>query len=149
MPTDNKINIDEGVLSIHGPEWNGRIGELEPATADNELDPLQKVPDNVTLELKISPEQAAAIVESLKPTIEKIKQAFRQIGEQLTQTFKKIVVAARKSADEYMDNLLYCANDNPRWWHLYKHAKKWRTRKKYRNKLMQQLRRKLAAEAVT
>lgn len=145
MPTDNKINIDEGVLTINGQEWDGKIGELEPATADSELDPLPKVPDNVTLELKISPEQAAAIVESLKPTIEKLKQAFRQIGEQLAQTFKKIVEAAHKSADEYMDNLLYCANDNPKWWHLYKHAKKWRTRKKYRKKLMQQLLRKLEA----
>ena len=145
MPTDNKINIDEGVLSIYGQEWDGKIGELEPATADSELDPLPKVPDNVTLELKISPEQAAAIVESLKPTIEKLKQAFRQIGEQLTQTFKKIAENMRKNMDMCIDTMLYNANDNPKWWHLYKHAKKWRTRKKYRKKLMQQLLRKLEA----
>ena len=37
------------------------------------------------------------------------------------------------------DPLLYSVNAHPKWWHLYKHAKKYRVRKKYRKRLMQQL----------
>ena len=115
----------------------------------HEPDPeqLQKAQDKMALELEIGQEQAAAIVQSMKPTIERTMQKIREIGKQLSQTCKKIVRAARKSVDEYIDNMLYCANDNPRWWHLYKHSKKWRVRKKYRRKLMQQLCRKLKEEA--
>ena len=38
----------------------------------------------------------------------------------------------------------YYANDNPKYWHLYKHAKKARTRKKYQRRLMKHLLRTLA-----
>lgn len=38
-----------------------------------------------------------------------------------------------------MDAMLYSVNAHPKWWHLYKHAKKYRVRKKYRKRLMQQL----------
>ena len=38
-----------------------------------------------------------------------------------------------------MDAMLYNANDHPKWWHYYKHAKKYRVRKKYRRRLERQL----------
>lgn len=43
--------------------------------------------------------------------------------------------------------MLYKANDHPKWWHYYKHAKKYRVRKKYRRRLEQQLCDKLLAAA--
>ena len=50
-------------------------------------------------------------------------------------------------AGRCMDAMLYQANDNPKWWHYYKHAKKYRVRKKYRRRLERQLSRKLLAAA--
>lgn len=53
----------------------------------------------------------------------------------------------RQQAEKPPDSMTLenTANDHPKWWHLYKHAKKARTRKKYRRRLMQQLVTKLAA----
>lgn len=46
---------------------------------------------------------------------------------------------AAESLSKFMDAMLYSVNAHPKWWHLYKHAKKYRVRKKYRKRLMQQL----------
>ena len=46
---------------------------------------------------------------------------------------------AAESLSKFMDAMLYSVNTHPKWWHLYKHAKKYRVRKKYRKRLMQQL----------
>lgn len=112
----------------------------------------EKPPDTMTLELTIGPEQAAAIVETIRPKLEKaaehIAQAIRQFAEWAGEVLSKVAAAVRQNANNYMDALLYNANDHPKWWHLYKHAKKARTRKKYRRRLMQQLCRKLEAATV-
>lgn len=50
-------------------------------------------------------------------------------------------------AGKCMDAMLYNANDHPKWWHYYKHAKKYRVRKKYRRRLERQLCDKLLAAA--
>lgn len=49
------------------------------------------------------------------------------------------VTAAICTIAELKAAALYYANEHPKWWHLYKHAKKARTRKKYRRRLMEQL----------
>lgn len=112
----------------------------------------EKPPDAMTLELTIGPEQAAAIVEAIRPKLEKavehIAQALRQFAEWAGEVLNKVAATVRQNANDYMDALLYNANDHPKWWRLYKHAKKARTRKKYRRRLMQQLRRKLEAATV-
>lgn len=56
-----------------------------------------------------------------------------------------VAKAITQTWDDLMDRMLFEANDNPKWWHLYKHAKKYRTRKKYRRRLMQQLFSKMGA----
>lgn len=37
---------------------------------------------------------------------------------------------AAESLSKFMDAMLYSVNTHPKWWHLYKHAKKYRVRKK-------------------
>lgn len=68
-----------------------------------------------------------------------------QLMDELTERFRKFWQYARKTADTFVDSLLYRANTHPKWWHLYKHARKWRTRKKYKRLLMKQLCSRLAA----
>ena len=113
----------------------------------------EKPPDTLTLELTLTPEQAAAIVAAVKPVIDKaidtIVQALREFTDWAADVLRKVAAATAKTASDLVDSLLYTANKHPKWWHLYKHAKKARTRKKYRRRLMQQLLRKLEVAAVT
>ena len=72
-------------------------------------------------------------------------QALRAFADWLTKaaiTASKIVC---DTVNRFTDAMLYRANDHPKWWHLYKHDKKYRVRKKYRKRLMQQLVEKLRA----
>lgn len=76
-------------------------------------------------------------------------QALREFADWAADVLRKVAAATAKTASDLVDSLLYTANEHPKWWRLYKHAKKARTRKKYRRRLMQQLLRKLEAAAVT
>ena len=100
--------------------------------------------DSMTLELTFTPEQAAAIVETLKPAIEEFVRRFREIAVRAAEVLGKMAAIACKCISKFIEAELYFANDNAKWWHLYKHAKKARTRKKYRRRLMEQLLRTLA-----
>lgn len=86
-----------------------------------------------------------ALYEAMKPAIANVVKAIRRVGE----VFAKLSKNIRKNMNNIIDDMLYHANDNPKWWHLYKHSKKFRIRKKYRRRLMQQLLRKLEAAAAT
>lgn len=102
-------------------------------------------PESMELTFSITPQTAATIAEAMRsafaPIIQKAKEAFARIVEM----FRKAAKVASKTARKAMDTLLYAANDNPKWWHFYKHAKKARVRKKYRRRLMRQLFDKLRA----
>lgn len=102
-------------------------------------------PESMELTFSITPQTAATIAEAMRsafaPIIQKAKEAFARIVDM----FRKAAKVASKTARKAMDTLLYAANDNSKWWHLYKHAKKARVRKKYRRRLMQQLFDKLRA----
>lgn len=97
------------------------------------------------LENVIGPEQAAAIAQTINKGLERAARVLREFAEWVADAIRKAAAVAREAMDNFMDSLLYRANDHPKWWHLYKHAKKARTRKKYRRRLMQQLTAKLAA----
>lgn len=108
-------------------------------------------PPTMELTLTITPDTASALLDALAPRIAKMWEAVRNWIDETVKAFHKFVAAIGKAAaevvDKFVDAMLYQANDRPKWWHLYKHAKKRRTRKKYRRLLMQQLTRKLAAAA--
>ena len=99
--------------------------------------------DSMTQTFTLTPEQVATIVETLKPVFEELARKVREFAEWIAEVLKQVAAAICKMA-KFIEAELYFANDNAKWWHLYKHAKKARTRKKYRRRLMEQLLRTLA-----
>lgn len=107
-------------------------------------DDMPQVMKNTTeLTLTFTPEQAEAIVKTIKEVLDNAAKTFQCIVEAV----KKMAGVVGEKAAKFIEAELYYANNNPRWWHLYKHAKKARTRKKYRRLLMKQLLSKLKATA--
>lgn len=151
MAADQQQEKETGTVYINGQPFDGEIRELTlPEFAPSDLsgippDTAPKISESMTLELTIGPEGAAAIEKAIKPAIEQAAKAAREIMDAIVATFKKAAEAAAKAISGFVDSLLYHANDHPKWWHLYKHAKKARTRKKYRRRLIQQFTAKLAA----
>lgn len=151
---DNMNQLEGGRLYIEG-QPAGEIGEftIEPEEISDTL----HLNDNaeITATITLTPEQQEAIKkaadlmakvwETVKAVLDQLKEIARSIWEQVCELYAHAELAARKGINNLMDAMLYAANDNPKWWHLYKHAKKYRTRKKYRNRLMQQLLSKLRA----
>lgn len=108
-------------------------------------------PPTMDLTITLTPDTAAALLDAIAPRIVKLWESVKSWINEAAKALGKFAAAISKAAAEAVNNLvdamLYNANDHPKWWHLYKHAKKRRTRKKYRRLLMQQLTRKLAAAA--
>ena len=123
------------------PEDYEHMHELIAADKQRE----EKPPDSMTLEITITKETAPAFLQVAQEGIERAAQAIQKFGEWLLEAVRTAARIVRESVDKFVDAMLYKANDHPKWWHLYKHAKKARTRKKYRRRLMQQLTAKLSA----
>lgn len=108
-------------------------------------------PPTMDLTLTLTPDTASALLDAITPQIvkfwESVKSWVNEVAKALGEIAAAIGKAAATAVNNFVDAMLYNANDRPKWWHLYKHAKKRRTRKKYRRLLMQQLTRKLAAAA--
>ena len=126
---DNMNQPEGGRLYIEGQPAEMNFTEFDSA---EEVEPLPTVSENIEQTLTLTPEQAAAIIEATKAA---------------TTALAGLAKTIKQWANCLTDRMLYKANDNPKWWHLYKHAKKYRTRKKYRHRFMQQLHKKLTAEA--
>lgn len=151
MAADRQQEKKTGTVYIDGHPLAGELCELTlpefdpPALSGIPPDTAPKLGESMTLELTIGPEGAAAIAKAIKPAIEQAAKAAREIMDAIVAAFKKAAAAAAKAMNDFVDSLLYKANSHPKWWHLYKHAKKYRVRKKYRKRLMQQLVEKLRA----
>ena len=142
-----------GDLYIDGKRFTGQITELTlPRFSPPELNlPELRSPPSMELTLTITPDTAAAILEALQPAALRFLEAVAKTAKEAWEWFKRGAAKAAKIAarwaDKCMDTMLYRANDNPKWWHYYKHAKKYRVRKKYRRRLERQLCDKLLAAA--
>lgn len=91
--------------------------------------------------LHISPETMQQILEAF----DRVAEAVKEMARALMEAFKPIIDWAKKTAERFMDAL--AAGIVPRkWLHLAKHAKKARTRKKYRNRIRRAVFAALAAE---
>lgn len=135
---EDKDMFDGVVTYIDGEPFEGLTDatpELEPANPDDVTIPAE-LPE---LTFTLTPESVAALAEQLKTAADAAVQAFKWLVKGVTAAASVIAGKASKLVEAEM----YYANDNPRWWHLYKHAKKARTRKKYRRLLMKQLLRNL------
>lgn len=116
------------------------VGDLSGVPPSNALDL-----ESVELTFSATPQTIETTVEAMRSMFAAIIQNVKAAFAQIARVFKKAANTLSKMARKAMDTLLYAANDNPKWWHLYKHAKKARVRKKYRRRLMQQLFDKLRA----
>lgn len=151
IAADRQQEKKTGAVYIDGHPLGVELCELTlpeydpPALSGIPPDTAPKLGESMTLELTIGPESAAAIIKAIKPAIEQAAKTARKITDAIVAAFKKAAVAAAEALSNFVDSLLYKANSHPKWWHLYKHAKKYRVRKKYRKRLMQQLVERLRA----
>ena len=124
-----------------------RQQEHPPDMTDTEL----RSPPTMELTLTLTPDTAAALLDAITPQIVKLWEIVKNWIEQTVKAFGKVMAAIGKAVaatvNDFVDAMLHTANDRPKWWHLYKHAKKYRVRKKYRRRLEKQLYSKLLAAA--
>lgn len=106
--------------------WHGYAAWLDPDTETFEPDDLEKA-------------IAQEVVKTVQPAIDYAAQKAREFIDWAIQVAGEFAKIAAESLSKFMDAMLYSVNAHPKWWHLYKHAKKYRVRKKYRKRLMQQL----------
>lgn len=136
-----------------GIRWHYENGYnlLSDSTAipDNQETKPAEPEETMELALTIGPDQAKAIVQevvkTVQPAIDYAAQKAREFMDWAFQVAGELAKIAAESLSKFMDAMLYSTNTHPKWWHLYKHARKWRTRKKYKRLLMKQLCSRLAA----
>jgi hypothetical protein len=85
------------------------------------------------------PEWVKQFIASMKRAAEVLAEFFRKAVETVKRIADALAKTFRQHKDEFMDAAMLAASPPPKWWHLYKHAKKARVRKKYRGKLMDNL----------
>ena len=136
----------DGRIYFDGQPFEGiKEAEFVPELIDDAPENPVRIAPTAEISLAFTPEQAAAVAEAAKTAAEALTRICRDITEWAREVIRKVAAVATQRANAFMDRMLYEANDNPRWWYLYKHAKKYRTRKKYRRLLMKQLIRRLEA----
>ena len=86
------------------------------------------------------------IQEIAAPVIEGIGEAFKILVEKIAEAIQPIIEKIGAFFSDLNESLLHSVA-TPKEWHYYKHAKKGRTRKKYRNRLERRLARRLDAVA--
>lgn len=142
------LYVYDGCMS---PEDYEHMHELMAADRQREDAQQAEHPPTMDLTITLTPDTATALLDAITPQIVKFWESVRSWVNEAAKALGKLMAVIGKAAAEAVNNLvdamLYNANDRPKWWHLYKHAKKRRTRKKYRRLLMKQLTRKLAAAA--
>jgi len=84
-------------------------------------------------EIKV-PEIPPEVVEAFQKIAEKVKEIIKAIAEALTPVIKAAVEIVRKIWDAIARGLV-----PKKWWHLYKHAKKRRIRKKYEKRIRERV----------
>lgn len=87
------------------------------------------------------------IPETTQDALERLGKAIGELGEQLIEVFRpvveyvtKVIKKLFKWARDFWDHL-WCKNK--RWWYMAEHHKKHRIRKKYRNKIKREARRRV------
>lgn len=81
-------------------------------------------------------ETTKAVVEALAAAANII----REVGEMLTHFASSFVKVLKNFMNVALGIILWAAGQvNPKYWHYYKHAKRRRIRKKYRDKLFREI----------
>lgn len=140
--------LEGGQLYIDDQPWDGIIHDEFITLPEQQEDFSFEKPESVTLKFKPSPELVKFFVEIWEETFKKAVDFINSVAEACSGIGERISRQLSILGNDLFDRLLYEANDNPKWWHYYKHAKKARTRKKYRNKLLRQYLKKVKAAKI-
>ncbi len=140
-----------GTLYIDGERFARPIAELEIpyfSPPEPELPELRN-PPTMDLTITLTPDTATNLPDKTTPQIVELRESAKSWVNEAAKALGKLAAGIGKATDEavnnFVDAMLYNANDHPKWWHYYKHAKKWRVCKKYRRQLARQLHDKLLA----
>lgn len=94
------------------------------------------------------PEWVKEFIASMKRAAEILAEIFQKVAETAKRIAEALANIFAQFKDKLIDAAMLAASPPPKWWHLYKHAKKARVRKKYRRRLMDHLMAALAANTV-
>lgn len=144
MGEDEKL--EGGQLFIDNQPWDGVIHDFkfETPAEQQEENLIQKLaPVALSLKVEPTPELVKFMTETWEETYRRMVEAVKYLAEMCKSAGESMRTTLSFLGNCILDKLLYKANNNPKWWHLYKHAKKARTRKKYKNKLYWQYLKKL------
>lgn len=123
--TVTDFEMMQGARSTH-QELAAVVEEHLPGIAPDKLDEIA----HAAVGLQISPATMQRILEGFSAIAAKV----RDIAAILIERMKPVVEAAAKIIGSLWDKLGRAVAP-PKWWHLYKHSKKARVRKKYRKRI--------------
>lgn len=147
MPESNKKNSDPGIdeAVAHGmtaSELAEQAAAVSSAMAGagmatDEID--TKALAMAMLDLPKYPqlpqERIDAIVTALQQAVEAAVVMIERVTQAMEEVIKAITAAVAPLFRALYDAYLKSMCDRPRWWHLYKHSKRLRTRRKYEHRL--------------
>lgn len=85
-------------------------------------------------------EEMLELKERVEAVVEQIKAVMARVAEIVAPAIKRFVELAKPYIDALTEAaILYISDRYPKWWHYYKHAKRRRIRKKYRDKLLREV----------
>lgn len=97
-------------------------------------------------ELELPEIKIPEMPETTEDPLEELRKAFTKVGEVIVEVLRpvvdylaKVIEKFFKWAGDFWDHL-WCKNKH--WWHMAEHHKKHRIRKKYRNKIKREARRR-------
>lgn len=78
---------------------------------------------------------------ALENALAKVADSFRAVLARVAEIIKPIIEAIKPMIDALVNSAIfaYMAERHPKWWHYYRHAKRRRIRKKYRDKLLREM----------
>lgn len=83
-------------------------------------------------------ERLSEVSELLAGAVKALADAIRQFGEALAAAIRPVLGVITSRFESFIDAALWAVATG-REWHLYKHARKYRTRLKYRRRLFLRL----------
>lgn len=85
------------------------------------------------------PELSALIAEELADLITTLETALLVAIQALCDSASELIAAIGEACGQRTDDVLKIGCSSPREWHLYKHAKRYRIRKKYMNRFIRRI----------
>ena len=76
---------------------------------------------------------------TLRAAVQRVSDAIKELADAILNAFREVAKKVFDCLKDFMNSIMHNCTDHPRWWHYYKHAKKWRTRKKYKHLLQREL----------